>query len=169
MDLSCKRLLSFFTSRSLITFSPFSLPTAGFPRGAVDLLRTLFHFLPSVNPPPPPPPSYLLPPHTLPLILSPVPYFFFPSTAHDNDIIPSHMASSCSTFHNTHLHARARERATLKSPAGPSVSRREQKCSSLSYGPTLARCGMKQPLLFESGSVSCFKVLIRQLKRTRCR
>lgn len=66
MDLSCKRLLSFFTPRSLITFSPVSLPTAGFPRGMVDLLRTLFHFLPSLNPPPPPvsTPTFLSPTST---------------------------------------------------------------------------------------------------------
>lgn len=47
--------------------------------------------------------------------------------------------------------------------------RREQKWSSLSYRPTLVRCGMKQPLLFETESVSCFKVLILELKHTRCR
>lgn len=71
-DFCRSSLLALRTSQHLF---PFSLPTAGFPRGMADLLGTLFHFLPSLTPPPPP--SYLSPPQTFPLILSPVPYFSF--------------------------------------------------------------------------------------------
>lgn len=131
MDLSRNRLVSSLLAlRTSQRLFPFSLPTAGFPRGMADLLGALFHFLPSLTPPTP---AVLSPTSTNASSYLVTRALFFPLTAHRDDIIPSHMASSCSTFHNTRTRACA---AHTQSPAGPSV-----KPSSLSYRPTVVRRG----------------------------
>lgn len=158
-DFCRSSLLALRTSQHLF---PFSLPTAGFPRGMADLLGTLFHFLPSLTPPPPP--SYLPPPQTLPLILSPVPYFSFnrPRWWYYS------IAHGLFLFHfSRHSHARALP--TLKVQPGHQLSTRAkafQPQLQANGGPSWSTVGLKQPLLFENESVSCFKVLILELKHT---
>lgn len=91
-------------------------------------------------------------------LLSCHPCLIFPLTAHGDDIIPSHMASSCSTFHNTHTRVRYPH-----SKSSRAISyRREQKPSSLSYRPTVVLRG--PPLAWNSH----FSLKMRACRALKC-
>lgn len=124
-------------SLSQYIFSP-QPSDSRFPERHVDLLGTLFHFLASLNPTPPPPPSYLLPPQTLPLILSPGPYFFPPQPP--TVVILFHCAWPLPVpLFTTLTHTRAHASCPHSKYSRAISYRREQKCCGLSYRPTLVR------------------------------